>query len=313
MDILIVGAGAVGQAYARHMQKAGHQVSFLVKPKYKAACESGMVLYQLNGRTERQPLMLRVDAVLTNLDEVRSRAFDQVWVTIPADALTEAWLSPFAAAIGSATFVSMTPGMEVQAAVRRALPEEQLVFGQIGVVSFQAPLPGDTLAPGIAYITSALSPNLFGGKHARTAADALALGGCPSRVVANIDASLARGSAFLMPQVLALEMSGWSLARHRKETLALATDAGKEARIAVERKLGLAPSFASKLLTPFTLDLAWLFAPSFVPFDLEVYLRVHFSKVRAQSVLLLQGYRQTAEALGLGHANLDRLLAFTRA
>ena len=44
MKVLIVGAGAVGQVYGRHLAAAGAEVCFYVKPKYRAELESwGMV------------------------------------------------------------------------------------------------------------------------------------------------------------------------------------------------------------------------------------------------------------------------------
>jgi Ketopantoate reductase PanE/ApbA len=310
MNLLIVGAGAVGQVYARHLQKAGHQVSLLVRPKYKVACDRGMVLYELSALSERTPLKLKVHEVLTAWDEVKARRFDQIWITLPTNAITKEWVQELQAAAGDATIVSMTPGMAAQTALRAHVPEEQLVFGMIGIVSFQAPLPGDTLEPGIAYVTSALSPNMFGGTNAARAAQALSAGGCPSGVKKNLDATLALGSALLMPQVLCLEMSGWSLQAHRRKTLKLACRAGHEAQQAVAAQMNLHSGvFSAALVGPFA-SLVCLFGPLFLPFDLEAYLKFHFSKVREQTVLLLQGYQQTAVKTQTPHPALCELLAY---
>jgi hypothetical protein len=204
----------------------------------------------------------------------------------------------------------MTPGMAAQTTLRTHVPEQRLVFGMIGIVSFQAPLPGDTLEPGIAYVTSALSPTMFEGKDAARAAQALAGGGCAARVKENLDAILALGSALLMPQVLGLEMSGWSLEAHRRKTLKLASRAGQEAQQAVKAQMKLRSGVLSAALVTQIAGLACIFGTLFVPFDLEAYLKLHFSKVRMQTVLLLQGYKQTAVQTQTQHPALCELLAY---
>ena len=47
MNVLIVGAGAVGLVYGKHLQAGGATVSFLIKPKHRAQAEAG---YALNPR-----------------------------------------------------------------------------------------------------------------------------------------------------------------------------------------------------------------------------------------------------------------------
>src|SRR5262245_44848572 len=107
MHILVVGAGAVGHAYGRHLQLGGARVSFLVRAKYAAACRAGLTLYPLNRpkATRWQPVPLQNFGVLTSTDEVATIAWEQVWLCIPSTGLQGPWLADLLAAIGKATLV----------------------------------------------------------------------------------------------------------------------------------------------------------------------------------------------------------------
>ena len=48
--VLIVGAGAVGQVYARHAQLGGAEVTFFVRDKYREEVSRGFDMYPLNRR-----------------------------------------------------------------------------------------------------------------------------------------------------------------------------------------------------------------------------------------------------------------------
>ncbi|HTJ46743.1 MAG TPA: 2-dehydropantoate 2-reductase N-terminal domain-containing protein, partial [Kofleriaceae bacterium] len=50
MRVLVVGAGAVGQVYARHAQQGGADVTFFVREKYRDEVARGLDLYPLNKR-----------------------------------------------------------------------------------------------------------------------------------------------------------------------------------------------------------------------------------------------------------------------
>ena len=55
VKILIVGAGAVGQVYARHLHASGAEITFLVKEKHRAETQQGFKLYWLNQQKGREP------------------------------------------------------------------------------------------------------------------------------------------------------------------------------------------------------------------------------------------------------------------
>ena len=91
MNILLVGAGAVGQAYGRHLQLGGAKISFLVREQYAEGCRAGLMLYPLNRpkATRWQPVPLERFGVLTGIEEVAAHTWEQVWLCISSTAETE--------------------------------------------------------------------------------------------------------------------------------------------------------------------------------------------------------------------------------
>ena len=96
MNILIVGAGAVGLVYGYHFANAGHQVTFLVKEKYQQALEKnkqeGIVLYHLNkDKNLQQPLRFNNFSTITQWNE--ADGFDLIALSISSTALRQLPLS----------------------------------------------------------------------------------------------------------------------------------------------------------------------------------------------------------------------------
>ncbi|HJL33611.1 MAG TPA: hypothetical protein RMI62_31265, partial [Polyangiaceae bacterium LLY-WYZ-15_(1-7)] len=121
-------------------------------------------------------------------------------------------------------------------------------------------------------------------------------------------ALMAYGSATLMPTMTALEGAGWKLAGMRKGPWAKrAARASAEAREVTEAQVGEAPPWALSLITGPTMKLATWVAPVAAPFELEVYLRYHFTKVREQTKRLMAQYIADAERLDLPHEALSEL------
>jgi 2-dehydropantoate 2-reductase len=309
VNILLVGAGAVGQVYGRHLQLGGARVAFFVRAGAAAACAAGMTLYPLKNRRDRTPVTFRADAVYTSLADVAAETWDQVWLCVPANALDEGWLRSISEAVGAAVIVALPPGMDSEVRIRAAFPGDRVVPALIGMISYQAPLPGEEVPrPGVAYLFPPLSPSAFGGTHGRAAAEALARGGCPAREKRDISTGSAFGSGLLMPNVAALELSGWSLpALRRGRWIAVAAAATREAiRIAAAR-LGVRAPALLFLVRGLTLRVAWKVAPWLLPVDLETYLRYHFTKVGEQTRQLLAELRRDGEARGLETGALAEL------
>ena len=320
MNVLLVGgAGAVGQVYGYHLQRGGARVALFVRERVAAACEQGTVLYPLTRRRERRPVTFKPDAVFTSLDDVAAAAallpWDEVWLCVPADALEETWLASIARAVGHARIVALPPGVESEERIRRAFTDCEIVPAMIGMVSYQAPLPGEEVpVPGIAFYFPPGGPTAFGGPHGKAVAQELVAGGCPAVAKANVASSSAFGSAILMPVVAGLEASEWSLRGFRRSDVpALSAAAAHEALAITAAKVGVAAPFLTFLVTGIVLRLAAWLAPKLAPFDLEAYLRHHFGKVGAQTRLLVAAYQKEGAARGLESGHLAALIELANA
>lgn len=298
MKALIVGAGAVGMVYGRHLALSGAEVTFYVREKYRADAEAGFTVYPLN--QGRDPVAFAGAGVISTLEEVGAQAWDQVWITVSATALRGDWLAPFVAALPrEATVVAMQPGLATLNTLEGAgCAAERVVQGLIALISYQAPLPGEELPrPGIAYWLPPLSPSPFSspvGDDERVGAvvSALEAGGCPAKRVADASVQAAFGSAVMMPHLVALELEGWSLpALRRGRWWKLAGRAAREALAVVEAEVGKRPGVALRAASQ-----SWILrpvlcaAPLLMPLPLESYLKYHFTKVGDQTRFMMGEY-----------------------
>jgi ketopantoate reductase len=309
VNILLVGAGAVGQVYARHLQIAGARVSFLVRPKAAETCAKGLVLYPLARGKEPEPVELQPEAVFTSLTDVAREKWDQVWLCVPADALEDGWLRSIADATKGAVVVALPPGIDAEERIRRCFPDHSIVPALIGMISYQAPLPGESLPrPGIAYLVPRVAPSAFGGEHGREVAALLSRGGCPAKEDQNTGATSAFGSCVLMPNVAALELSGWSIAELRRGPwLAVAAAAARQAMKITSTRLGARAPVLAWFLRGFVLRIVWRVAAWMLPIDLDAYMRHHFTKVGAQTRQLLAAYLRDAQASKLPASDIATL------
>jgi len=311
---LVVGAGAVGQVFARHLQLGGAEVAFLVKEKYAAECRRGFTLYALNGRRKTTPLRLDGVGVVTSPAEAAARPWDQVYVTVSSTAIRAgSWLPELIAATGDATLISLQPGLHDRAVFLAHAAEERLVSGMISLISYQAPLPGETRfpEPGMAYWFPPMAPCPFSGAAARVRAvvDALRRGQLPAKRHPDVPRAVAFPGALMMPQLVALEAAGWSFeALRRGHWLALAARGGAEAMDAVARELDTRPPLMLRLAArPLAMRIVLRAAGWVVPLPLETYLRVHFTKVADQTRLAMETYRDEAHKAALPSTALDEL------
>jgi hypothetical protein len=306
--ILLVGAGAVGQAYGFHLQEGGADLSFFVKAKYAEAARAGFSVRCHNGR-HRGSHHFSGFGVITTPAQVAARTWDQVWLCVSSTALRGVWLEPLLDAVGEAAVVTLQPGLEDRARLLERVPESRLVSGMITLISYPTPLPGEVLDPGMAWWFPPASPSPFSGAPGAVSSvvRALARGGCPAKAAADVHRTVAFGGALMMPVIAALEVAGWSLrALVRGPTRRLATDGGRQAS-AIARP-GERRWLAWLVSHGVTLRLLALFAPRFVPFDLEVYLRVHFTKVGDQTRAMLRLYCERGRNAGRPHDALASLL-----
>jgi 2-dehydropantoate 2-reductase len=315
MRALVVGAGAVGQVFARHLALGGAEVTFLVREKYAAECRAGFTMYPLNRarRVRTTPERFEGAAVVTGPDQVAAGRWDQVYVTVSSAALRGAWFEALARAIGDATLVLLQPGPDDRDYALAHVPAERLVQGVISLVSYAAPLPGETRfpGPGMAYWFPP-APSPFSGPTARRdqVVSALKAGGMPAARHADVARVVDFPNAGSMPLLLHLEASGWSFARALREDrrgLEQALAAGRQAMAVVAKRSDRRVPLALRLgLRGLTLRLGAALARFVVPFDLETYVRAHFTKVADQTRLIVARFVALGRERGLP---VDQLVA----
>lgn len=306
MNVLIVGAGAVGQVYGRHLALGGAHVYYFVREKYAAECRRGFTFYPLDRRKPRAaPVRMSVAPgdILTRLDEVEAITFDQVYLCVASHQLRGPWLGELAAVIGDATVVSLQPGSEDRDVILAAVPAERLVSGMITVISYHAPLAGETVPePGMAYWFPPLQPAPFSGPRERTRAvvDALRAGKQPAKIHRDVPAFVRYPSALLMVLLTALEREGWSFRQLAgSESLRSVRAATLEAFAIIEAAHGTrAPRLLRMIARPFFVRRIMTAARWMMPLDVETYFRVHFTKVREQTRMFMQAYIEQGTKLG---------------
>ncbi|HUQ00861.1 MAG TPA: 2-dehydropantoate 2-reductase N-terminal domain-containing protein [Kofleriaceae bacterium] len=319
-SVLVVGAGSVGQVYARHYQLGGAKVTFFVREKYKAEVERGFDMYPLNERSARRGEAVRFAGfdVVTRADEVAARTFDQVMITVASPALRGPWLAELVTAARDATIVALQPGLDDRALYLAAgATDDRLVQGLISLISYHAPLPGETRfpGPGMAYWFPPMGPSPFSGPTARRDAVIAALkrGKLPARKHADVGRTAGFPTAVMMPYLVALELGGWTVRGARRSgKLALGGRGAREAVEIVRARLGKPPFGLGILARPTILRSGVFLARPLIPLPLEIYLEEHFTKVGDQTREFLEGYIAKGQAAGLPTAALEELASELR-
>ena len=304
--VLLVGAGAVGQVFGKYLQAAGCEISFLVKEKYAQEARRGYTHYEL-GLTSRSytPTSFSHFGVLTSVQEVAAHPWDQVWLCVSSTALRAgSWVEELARATGDATWIMLQPAIEDRDWLLQWVPPERLVSGMIPFLSFQAPLkPGDPVpVPGTAFWFPPMARGFFSGPRERLDAviPTLRAGGYPAQRHADAARAAALPTAVLTVFIDELESVGWRFDRFlERDCLERLQRAAREAvRIAAWRT-GTSASALLPLLRPALFRLLLPLASRVVPFDLETYLRVHFTKVAAQTRWMMREYIELGTKAGL--------------
>ena len=311
MRVLIVGAGAVGQTYARHLQMGGAQISFFVRERYVQAAGRGWTMYPLNRGKEPEPLTFYGYETYSTVEEVAEQKWDQVWLCMSSTGLRSGWIDDFLPAIGEATLVMLQPGLKDREYILARFPEERLVAGLIGIIAYQAPLKGERFERvGTAYWFPPLAASTFSGPRALvdSVLKTMRLGRCPVMRVRNVSLQIALASSMFMPIITALEGAGWSFDKlKRSPLLNTGIAAGREALVIAAAHAGRRPPIRRYFFRAFLIKLILFFGPRVVPFPLETYLQVHFSKVGDQTRSMMQMYREEGRSRGLSTTALDAL------
>ena len=315
LEVLVVGAGAVGQVYGHHLARGGANVTFYVRERYRAEAARGAALTYLRSRKRRQVHAPRPTAVVCSAEEVAARRFDQVYLAIPSTGLARPWLDALVSAVGDAVLVCLTPSPgDRELLLAAGAAPQRLVSGLISIVAYQAPLVGqpDDGPEGTTVWYPPGSPCLFSGPaEARDAViAALRAGKLPAGAHADVPAKGAFLSSTFMAILLALESCGWSLRELARPASLEAACAGARQAIAITaQSFGRAPLGVRLAVRPLPLRIVLRVAPHVVPFPLEPYLRIHFTKVGAQTRHIVRRTIERGRAAGLQVSALEALLA----
>jgi 2-dehydropantoate 2-reductase len=137
---------------------------------------------------------------------------------------------------------------------------------------------------------------------------ALARGGFRARASSDLPVQSAVRSAASVPVVAALELADWSLSRLRSSAaLGLGLRAAREAQVVAAGEFGRRLSPLTRLLHPLPVGFALTLAARLAPFDLEAFLRFHFTKVGPQTRLMLGTWCARGPAAGISTPALDEL------
>ncbi|WP_224243395.1 ketopantoate reductase family protein [Hyalangium gracile] len=310
--VLLVGAGAIGQVFGWYLQSGGAQLAYLVKPKYAEEARRGFTLYEL-GIFEQEPRPMEFSGfgVHVSTEEVAAERWEQVWLCVSSTALRAGnWVEELARATGEATWVMLQPGIEDRDWLLQRIPPERLVTGMVPFLSFHAPLtPREPVPrPGTAFWLPPMSRGLFSGPEDRLQAviRALKAGGYPAHRLADVTRTSAIPTALLTSFVDGLEAAGWSFSRflEPESVERVRQVAGEAVAIAAWRMQQRAPPMAP-LLRPWLFDLIVSLGSWMAPFNLEDYLRVHFTKVADQSRAMMRTYLELGSKAGLPVAALQ--------
>ena len=307
--ILIVGAGPVGTVYSRYFHLGGADVSFLVREKYANVCRQGFCFYEMNrSRALRShPVKMQPLPTLTTNEEVANKKWDFVVLAMSSTALQGPWLEGLVSVIGTATLVTLQPGLADREYLLQHVDSRRLVEGSTQFASYCTPLPGEKVPmPGIAYWFPPGPVAFFSGSglQVKDIVDVLQKGGFSARSCKSMVAS-----AILVVLVAALEASNWSFNTLLKGTnIKLACRAVAEVlQIMRQHEHVKISPFIAWLVQPFSVGTLLFLSRWIVPFDFEKLLQVHFTKVQDQMHQMMQDYMDLAHKYALSSHALWQL------
>jgi 2-dehydropantoate 2-reductase len=315
-EILIVGAGSVGLVFGYYLATAGFSVTFLIKGKYKSEFESGTFLYNLRKDKDlKTPIHFKEFSTITSFEELNSKTWSQIYFCISSSALHAFDFIGFnEKIIGEPSIIKLQPGIEDLELFQNIYAKERIIEGMISLISYPCPLPTETVTPaGTAFWIPPFSPIPISGEKKRKDEIIRTL------KVAGISASSSKDvfidslfpSAFLAGLVTNLELADWKFSKlkNSKELLQGTKELNNEIFEVLEQQYSLKRPLMIKLI-----NRIWIFkllitiAPKLVPFDLESYLKVHYSKVRDQSLFHLNNYVDAGNKGGVSVKKLEEVI-----
>lgn len=322
MNILIVGAGAVGLVYGHHFSRAGHQVTFLVKEKYQEKLnrernkdQPGVVLYHLNkDKKFSKPQYFNHFKTIT--DWSQAQCFDLIALAISSNALRQLPRDHINQVLqnNNSDLLMLQPSMTDFEYLNKVIPTKKIFQGMINLISYQTDEVNHHIKPsGIAYylppMPMPISVSIVDKNSTNNTQQRLKIivslfksaGVSAKKVDSAIDNSRLP-SAFLMTFLCVLEAANWEFEQLRKTPNLLQKLSTAQQDLLPQQIIGnglmdkfkrsLASVLVKLLLKPPLYKLLLKTAPWLVPLPLEAYLKKHFLKVRSQTVMYMQEYQE---------------------
>lgn len=311
--ILIIGAGAVGTSYAYFLSKQ-HDVSLLVKDKYVNELKSGFLFDWMNKKQQETELFS--DYETYSYSSINpEQAWDVIIVTLATTALPKLDFTHINTT--GATVVSLSPGLDDLAVLKSRLADKSygsIVTAMISLISYTNDIDGKFACH---YYASPLMPMPFSDientpkPQAKQIAKLFNDTGIKSKAVkSSVQASI-YPNIFLTMFVLALEAAGWSFDTLKNSGYLL--DSMRQSiqalNTASKKEYGLMAPVHGYLIPNAILRLGLKLAPSLFPFDIENYLKQHFTKVQAQSYEHTRHYIDLCKKHGVDTQMVEGLLA----
>lgn len=319
MKILIVGCGAVGQVYGLALQNSGVELGLLdraanAEKLLHAREQGGLPLFQVTFAHRKNPVLHRLKDYKVFADVPESLRFkpDQIWFTVPSQVYYSDWFRVFLRQAPAARVVCFTPEGRRSEFFEQG-SGDQIVFGGTTFMAWQGSLENGTgTSEGIHFWRPPLAIPLSGTQDAsgeiarvlKRSGFKVALGNSDSR-------SQAAMTAVMTAFVAGLELSGWTLRDyHKSPWLRRAAGAGNEAvmgqlaRISIIGRALLSIPILSACFT-----LAAFLLPLLFPFDLQQYLKFHYTKTREQTLKLLEIYMKDSAGRGMPVGDIQMLVS----
>ena len=317
MNILIVGAGAVGLVYGHHFANAGHQVTFLVKEKYQQALEAekqkGVVLYHLNNDKHlQQPLRFTNFSTITEWQD--AECFDLIALSISSTALRQLPLSiiknKINESINPVSLLMLQPSEEDLKHLTTVIDNEHILQGMITLISYQTDHINEGVIPaGTAYYLPPLPMPISASKplpqqkqNSLKLKEVVSLfnqSGIKAKAVNSALDESRLISAFFMTFLCALEAADWQFERLKNSARLLQQLSAAQTELLPQKIIAngvftpLKKRLLTALLKPWFYKLLIKISPRVIPLPLEAYLKKHFLKVRPQTLMYLQDYQNT--------------------
>ncbi len=317
-NILIIGAGAVGQAYGYQFAQAGNKVSFFIKEKYRDELAQGLTLYHLNqDKKRKRPIDFKDYGLVTSWEKAAETQWHQIYLCISSTAFLNFDFAGLKQALSpDSIVVILQPGLHDYELACQHLPKSQLVQGMITLSSYHAPMPGEQVPkPGIAYWFPPMAATPFSGnpKARAEVVTTFKRANMNATVNPNLHKLAPYTTAVFMVFLTALEASDWKFGKLaadkplQKEMLKACQQAFK----AVSKDTGTHPPLWQHMVSGWLIRTLLRVAPRVSPLDLETFFQVHFTKVKDQTKLFMNTYIEAAQRHHIPEAELNALNQLT--